>query len=271
MGKGEEVGWYAREEEDEEAKLKQGLVWDLDAVHVLNNEVASKHVFFFQYGCLVFWGLTPEEEDFFLELVRPYESDSVADADREHDDMTFFYGAKTRLFHDEVCLASTSPLEKLSISFAIAQSAKLSILESSVEETYEGTRVYAQELAGTGQISLSQTEVSKMIGQLFIVRSSVNLESDMLSTPDFFWEKETYQPLYVNACKYFEIDNRVSVLDRRLEVLAGVLQMLKDQLEVRHATRLEMIVIWLIVSQVGLEVFWQIIIHDILGFFNHRC
>ena len=29
----------------------------------------------------------------------------------------------------------------------------------SVEETYESTRVYAQELAGTGHISLSQTEV----------------------------------------------------------------------------------------------------------------
>ena len=34
-----------------------------------------------------------------------------------------------------------------------------------------------QELAETGQISLSQTAVSKLIGQLFIVKSSVNLES----------------------------------------------------------------------------------------------
>ena len=36
------------------------------------------------------------------------------------------------------------------------------------------------------------------------------------------------------------------------------------QLEVRHATRLEWIVIWLIVAEVGLEVVWNILIKDIL-------
>lgn len=45
-------------------------------------------------------------------------------------------------------------------------------------------------------------------------------------------------------------------------------QMLKDQLEVRHATRLEWIVIWLIVAEVGLQVVWNIFIKDILGFFH---
>lgn len=52
------------------------------------------------------------------------------------------------------------------------------------------------------------------------------------------------------------------------EVLDGMFQMLKDQLEVRHATRLEWIVIWLIVAEVGLQVVWNIFIKDILGFFH---
>jgi uncharacterized Rmd1/YagE family protein len=44
--------------------------------------------------------------------------------------------------------------------------------------------------------------------------------------------------------------------------------MLKDQLEVRHSTRLEWIVIWLIVAEVLLEVVWNILVKDIMGWFN---
>ncbi len=54
-----------------------------------------------------------------------------------------------------------------------------------------------------------------------------------------------------------------SVVKRvRITVLDGMFQMLKDQLEVRHATRLEWIIIWLIVAEVGLEVVWNILIKD---------
>jgi uncharacterized Rmd1/YagE family protein len=99
-------------------------------------------------------------------------------------------------------------------------------------------------------------------GQLFIVKSSVNLESDMLSVPDFFWENEVWEPIFKHACKYLDIDDRVAVVNKRLEVLDGMFQMLKDQLEVRHATRLEWIIIWLIVAEVGLELVWNILIKD---------
>ena len=73
-----------------------------------------------------------------------------------------------------------------------------------------------------------------------------------------------WEPIFKHACKYLEIDDRVTVVNKRLEVLDGMFHMLKDQLEVRHATRLEWIVIWLIVSQVVLKLVWDITIKDIL-------
>lgn len=157
-------------------------------------------------------------------------------------------------------LSSNGPLEKLSISFAMAQSIKLSVLELRVEETFETTRVYPVELAEKGHISLEQTEVSKMIGHLFIVKAGVNLESDMLSTPDWFWDNDEWEPVYKHALKYLEVDNRVNILNKRMEVMSEMFEMLRNQLEVRHATRLEWIIIWLIVIEVLLEVCWNIMI-----------
>jgi len=225
---------------------------------------------------MVFWGLEQEEQEWFIRFVQDCEEESILEDEHERDDMTFFYSPPgtsqpTRVYNDQVCLSSNSPLEKLSVSFSLAQSTKLMVLETRVENTFEKTRAYPQELAETGHISLSQSDVSKLIGQLFIVKSSVNLESDMLSTPDFFWDNEVWEPIFRHACKYLEIDDRVIVVNKRLEVLDGMFQMLKDQLEVRHATRLEWIVIWLIVAEVGLEVVWNILIKDILGFFHDSC
>ena len=32
-----------------------------------------------QYGCVVFWGLEPEEEKFFLDVIRPFEEDPLSE------------------------------------------------------------------------------------------------------------------------------------------------------------------------------------------------
>jgi len=48
------------------------------------------------------------------------------------------------------------------------------------------------------------------------------------------------------------------------------LDVLSQQLARQHDTKLEWIVIWLIVAEVVVEVFWNILIKDILGFFHHN-
>ena len=240
-------------------------------------DLTTKHVFFFQYGAVVFWNLDEAEQQFFLRFIEDFEEDAVGPEEQERDDMTFFYAPRsldgevtspTRLYNDQVCLSSNSALEKLSVSFALAQSTKLMILETRVDTTFAENRAYPQELAETGRISLSQVQVAQQIGQLFIVKSSVNLESDMLSIPDFFWENEVWEPIYRHATKYLEMDQRVVVVNKQLEVLDSMLYMLKTQLEKRHATRLEWIVIWLLVATIGLKLVWDVLVKDIWGFFR---
>jgi uncharacterized Rmd1/YagE family protein len=43
---------------------------------------------------------------------------------------------------------------------------------------------------------MTKTQLSKMIGGLFMLRSSLNLMSDMLDTPDCFWDKEKMEDVY---------------------------------------------------------------------------
>ena len=55
------------------------------------SHLAAKHVFFFEYGCLVCWGLSAAEESFFTNFMREFEEASLRVDEQERDDMTFFY------------------------------------------------------------------------------------------------------------------------------------------------------------------------------------
>jgi len=60
-------------------------------------------------------------------------------------------------------------------------------------------------MARTGVITLPSTEISKRIGQLFIERSNVNLYTDVLDTPEFFWESDADLSFYRSVAKYLEV------------------------------------------------------------------
>jgi uncharacterized Rmd1/YagE family protein len=71
------------------------------------SDLATRHVFCFQYGCLVFWGVEPEEQEFFIQFIADFEEDSLQEEEHERDDMTFFYSPTstvhpTRLYNDQV-------------------------------------------------------------------------------------------------------------------------------------------------------------------------
>ena len=62
---------------------------------------------------------------------------------------------------------------------------------------------------------------------------------------------------------------RVGLLNRRLDILQELYNMLSDQLDNSHSQKLEYFIIYLILIEVVITVGWQIILKDIFGFFQH--
>lgn len=74
----------------------------------------------------------------------------------------------------------TNPPPQLSVSHAIAQSTKLSIYESVMQDSLSSTASFPKELATTGELQLSRRDALKMTGRLFRLRMDVNLSSGIL-------------------------------------------------------------------------------------------
>ncbi|KAJ4454374.1 putative sporulation protein RMD1 [Paratrimastix pyriformis] len=151
---------------------------------------------------------------------------------------------------DEIVLNSPHFHIKLTLSFALAQSTMLDVFEGDVERHIDATKPLPDQLARYGKIELSRKQLQRQMGALFVLRSGINLYSDILDTPDTIWEFPTLEPLYNHSRRYLEIDARIRVMNQRLDLLGQLFDVLQQQLQSGHSAFLEWIVIILIVIEV---------------------
>ena len=155
-------------------------------------EESSGDVFYFDYGCVAFWGLTEkQEQDILTNIVRHCEENSLPSIESEMDEFQFHYVANERphIQNDTITInhrLSTDHRIKLSISHALAQSTKLCVFEERVLEIVNNTRDLPETLAETGQIKLPRKDIAKLIGRVFLQKSAVNLLSTVLGGSQCF-------------------------------------------------------------------------------------
>ena len=233
---------------DENVKVK---LHNKEVLHIASYKDGGD-LFFFDYGCVVFWDQKPLKEEQILETLAPFPVNPLKKPVSEEFDVTLKRsGSKTIVENDTVVLGGNKVLDKLTLSFALSQSVKLSHFEQVLEETGNETKHIPLELATKGKISLSRRQIAKKLGRLFLVRNSINLHTEMLDTPDFFWEYPTHENLYKLITKHLDVPQRVEILNRRLDMIRDLFSMLEEQLNHQHSSLLE----WIIIVLISTEIF----------------
>ncbi|KAL9053801.1 MAG: hypothetical protein Q9162_004520, partial [Coniocarpon cinnabarinum] len=221
-------------------------------------------MFIYSYGVVVFWNFTSrQEKDILADLtftsspahntiplaVRPQ-----AESDFETEEFHFEYNPRIprpRLFNDMITLRSGDHMIKLAMSHAIAQSTKLSFFEERMADTMDEAQSIPRRLALQGDLGMKREEVVRILGRLFMSRVDVNLSSNMLDVPNFFWESEpTLHPLYTAVREYLEIKPRIQVLNERCRVFLDLAEILSDSIAERKMSRITWIIIILIVVSI---------------------
>jgi len=100
---------------------------------------------------------------------------------------------------------------------------------------------------------MSQSEVLRKTGELFALRHLINLRSDLLDTPDFYWDREHLEPLYLRVIGHLSIQRRTRVMNERLSHCLELVELLSAKLSDRHHVRLEWMIIVLIMVEVAFE------------------
>jgi uncharacterized Rmd1/YagE family protein len=176
------------------------------------------------------------------------------ESDFETEDFHFQYdphAEKPRIYNDMITLRTSDHMIKLAMSHAIAQSTKLSFFEERMQRTMAEAQYVPRRLALEGRLGMDRKEVVSLVGRLFEGRVDVNLSSNMLDTPTFFWDSEpTLHPLYAAVREYLEIKPRIQVLNERCRVFLDLAEILSDSIADVKMTRITWIIIVLIILSI---------------------
>lgn len=211
-------------------------------------------VFIFSYGCVVTWGLKHHREKWILEQLEPFAIKPLSLIER--DFFVFKNADKTQMLTHErfnadiIHLDSISSQLKLAISYGLAKSIQLESYETAIQKIIDKNTPFFTNIAKVGNISLSRKEISKRMGEIFVARSQINLNSEYLEAPEYFWEHSGEEEYYTMTEKFLTIRRRVAVLNQKLDVLHEIFDMMTTQLQHRHSNFLEIIIIALIFIEI---------------------
>lgn len=234
---------------------------------VANYELSSekRQIYFFREGSVVFWNVPELECISVLDFLKHYQIGtyyrSLVIAEKEI--MNYSYntsGKKSALDSSKFCL-DNSPgrcdhdinLEKFTLSNAMSLSVKLAIWEASLNHYIDSIEYVVEDLKSGKALRISRKEVTRKTGELFGLRHSINLSSDLLDVPDFYWENDELETLYLQLCSYFSISRRTRVMNEKLNHCMELVELLTSHLSDRHHVRLEWMIIVLIMIEVMIE------------------
>ncbi|WEW57642.1 Sad1-interacting factor 3 [Emydomyces testavorans] len=224
------------------------------------NALSFAEMFVFSYGVVVFWNFSERQEiDILADLVFasskegipiPLATNPLPEEDFETEEFHFEYSteiSRPRVYNDMITLRSGDHMIKLAISHGIAQSTKLSFFEEVMAKQMAEAKDVPRRLALTGNLGMQREEVFRIMGKLFRSRVEVNLSSNMLDVPNFFWDSEpTLHPLYIAVREYLEIKPRILVLNERCRVFLDLIEILSDSIADYKMSRQTWIIIVLI-------------------------
>lgn len=234
----------------------------LSPQRVSPDAMSFAEMFIFGYGVVVFWNFTErQEKDILADMTFSFHETGVtlvtkpqAAESFETEEFHFEYNpdiARPRIFNDMITLKSGDHMIKLAMSHAISQSTKLSFFEERMQDTMQEAVDVPRRLALTGRLGMKREEVVKILGRLFGSRVDVNLSSNILDTPEFFWDSEpTLHPLYAAVREYLEIKPRIQVLNERCKVFLDLAEILSDSIADKKMTAITWIIIALIVISI---------------------
>lgn len=251
-------------------KLKQHLLEQHQLSNFISDDVlharlrdGSGEAFFFQSGSFVFWpagkengalkALMDETKPFQIGPVQAVEQEELEY--REGDDADHATGIRGETMVIAPRDRPQDVMIKLAFSNGLADSVKLATLEAYLERHIEKTSPIPEMLRSGGKLALSRAQVLQLIGELLHFRSVLNLQSELLDTPELYWSEPELESLYLRTSRVLETRTRIAVLNKKLDYAGEMAAVLRSHLSEAHGLKLE----WGIIALIAVEVLFELL------------
>ncbi|MCS6796103.1 MAG: RMD1 family protein [Raineya sp.] len=227
--------------------------WDI--FYVEEEEERFLHVF--SYGVVVFVGYDAVSKSNLLDFIKKYAENPVnLDVNDYFTLLVDKNLSKAVVKNDSITLPQVQLDAIRIITLNVAQSVAMDYYETLSLEILNASKVYIDQLEEFGKVKISKRDLLRFIGKVKNIKNSIIDNLYILDDPNIVWDNEELQRLHRQLKDNFDISPRFRDLDYRLRIVEENLVLLTDLLQHRESSRLEWIIIILILVEV-LNVFFS--------------
>jgi required for meiotic nuclear division protein 1 len=209
----------------------------------------DKFVYIFQYGMLCCFNMSEAEIAAIFSALKPCSKGYIEDKISEEVDVVIETNILKVQF-SKIILPEINEemirLVMLNASQSVALNRYSEITEALLIETNEHTKY----LETKGKLDISGNKLKRFIGKVLNIKNKISENLYIFDSPEITWEDEQLNKLNLELKKTFDLKDRYHLIHDRIEIIKENLELFKDIMDHRESSRLEWIIIILILVEV---------------------
>jgi len=209
----------------------------------------------FRYGVVVLFGLTAAEEISFLKELESLVAEPLDHPEEEEVNLCLT-SAISEADSDGCTPMDEFNLPRLQVAASVlAKSVILSHYEAAVAKTFDRIEPIANSLQHGGRFTHKGRELLAHIGDVLMIHGRMVGRVEISEKPELLWEEPQYEKLYLRMADEYELTERHSALERKLDLISKTAETLLDLLQNNRSHRVEWYIVILIMIEICLTVY----------------
>ena len=223
------------------------LFSDSDELFLRSGE--DQFIYVFQYGVVAFFNHNSAEINSFVKQLNPAARDWEDQELSETMKVVVVPGINEVSF-DHVTISDFDPEAIRLIMLNTSQSVALDKYLEITDELLSETSQYIDTLEAHGTLKISGRKLKMFIGHVLKIKNQISENLYIFDSPDITWENEELNKLNASLKQTFDLKDRYRYIYERTAIIKEDLELFKDIMDHRESSKLEWIIILLILVEV---------------------
>ena len=209
----------------------------------------------YRYGGVVFFDVSPTRQGRFLQELRPLIRQPYEQPETEEVRVSISKQDPEGEIGETVILSDAS-IERLeTVASVLSKSVALAQYESDVALTFDRIEPFAVQLEQSGQGGRNMRLLLRHIGRALLDELKMVARAEVTDRPELIWDHPDLKQLYLRLEDEFELQERATILDRKLELISRTVETVLELLQKRRSVRVEWYIVMLIVIELALTLY----------------
>lgn len=209
----------------------------------------DKYIYIFHYGMVSFFNMANDEIEKAIELLKPFCDSYLTERNSEEVTVKVQPNTLEVNFESVVLPDLNSEMIRL-VMLNASQSVALNRYSEITEELLIETNEHTKYLENKGKLDISGNKLKRFIGKILNIKNKISENLYIFDSPEITWEDEQLNKLNQELKKTFDLKDRYHLIHDRIEIIKENLELFKDIMDHRESSRLEWIIIILILVEV---------------------